>query len=142
MMDRLFTAYDLGQLVTLVYLVADPGHDEVAMVNAGHPPPVVLRADGSVEQLPSTGGPPLGTGAGGREIKTFPFRAGDLVLAFTDGLIERRGEDIDVGQLRVVEAATALGGGSLSERLERLVTLTRDHTRSDDIAALAVRRRS
>jgi serine phosphatase RsbU (regulator of sigma subunit) len=111
------------------------------MVNAGHPPPVILRADGSAEQLRSTGGPPLGTGDGDREVTTFPLGPGDLVLAFTDGLIERRDEDIDVGQLRVVEAVTDLAEGSLPERLEQLVTGIRDHTRSDDVAALALRRR-
>jgi serine phosphatase RsbU (regulator of sigma subunit) len=141
LMDRLFEAYDVGQLVTIVYLVADSAHGRVSMVNAGHPPPVILRADGSVEQLRSTGGPPLGTGDGDREVATFPLGAGDLVLAFTDGLIERRDEDIDVGQLRVVEAVTDLADGPLSERLEQLVTRIRDHTRSDDVAALALRRR-
>jgi serine phosphatase RsbU (regulator of sigma subunit) len=144
MMDRLFTAYGMGQLVTLVYLLADAGHDRVAMVNAGHPPPVVLRADGSVVQLPSTGGPPLGAGEGAgevaREVATFPLRPGDLLLAFTDGLIERRDEDIDVGQQRVVDAVIALREGALAERLEQLVTALRDQTRSDDVAALAVRR--
>jgi serine phosphatase RsbU (regulator of sigma subunit) len=140
MMDRLFTAYDVGQLVTLVYLLADPARDQVLMVNAGHPPPVVLRTDGSVEQLASTGGPPLGTGNGEREVTTFRLGAGDLLLAFTDGLIERREEDIDVGQRRVVEAVVELTGAELEGRLEQLVTRLRDHTRSDDVAALAVRR--
>jgi serine phosphatase RsbU (regulator of sigma subunit) len=140
MMDRLFTAYDVGQLVTLVYLVADPAQDLVAMVNAGHPPPVVLRAAGSVEQLPSTGGPPLGTGQGDREVTTFDLAVGDLLLAFTDGLIERRDEDIDVGQGRVLEAVAHLSDGALAARLEELVTTLRDHTRSDDVAALALRR--
>jgi serine phosphatase RsbU (regulator of sigma subunit) len=140
MMDRLFTAYDVGQLVTLVYLLADADHDRVAMVNAGHPPPVVLCADGSVVQLQSTGGAPLGAGEGDREVTSFPLRRGDLVLAFTDGLIERRDEDIDVGQERVVEAVIALREGTLAERLDQLVSAIRDHTRSDDVAALAVRR--
>jgi PAS domain S-box-containing protein len=141
MMDRLFTAYGMSQLVTLVYLLADAEHDRVAMGNAGHPPPVVLCADGSVVQLPSTGGPPLGAGGGDREVTVFALRPGDLVLAFTDGLIERRDEDIDVGQKRVVDEVTSLCGEALTQGLERMVTSIRDHTRSDDIAALAVRRR-
>ena len=111
------------------------------MVNAGHPPPVVLRVDGSVEQLRSSGGPPLGTADGDRDVTTFPLGVGDLLLAFTDGLIERRDEDIDVGQLRVTQAVTDLAEGPLPDRLERLVTGIRDHTRSDDVAALALRRR-
>jgi serine phosphatase RsbU (regulator of sigma subunit) len=121
-------------------MVADPLHHQVSMVNAGHPPPVVLRRDGSVEQLRSTGGPPLGTGKGDREVAAFSLGAGDLVLAFTDGLIERRDEDIDVGQRRVVEAVAELAHGPLPDQLEQLVTRVRDHTRSDDVAALALRR--
>jgi PAS domain S-box-containing protein len=143
MMDRLFMAYDVSQLVTLVYLVADPDHDLVTVANAGHPPPVVLRIDGSVEQLPPAGGPPLGTNQGDRHVTTLPLYAGDLLLAFTDGLIERRDEDIDVGQRRVVNEMPHLGdGAALSDQLEQLVTAIRDHTRSDDVAALAVRRRT
>src|SRR4029077_8432708 len=142
LMDRLFEAYDVGQLVTLVYLVADSARGEVSMVNAGHPTPVILRADWSVRQLRSPDGPPLGTGDGDREVTAFPLGAGDLVLAFTDGLIERRGEDIDVGQVRVVEAVTSLSDGRLPEQLEQLVTRIRDHTRSDDVAALAPRPRA
>jgi serine phosphatase RsbU (regulator of sigma subunit) len=141
-MDRLFEAYDLGQLVTLVYLVADNAHHDILMANAGHPPPVILRADGSVEQLPSTGEPPLGTDTGDRRTTRFSMSAGDLVLSYTDGLIERRDEDIDIGQLRVAEAARKLADGPLSQRLNELVEEVRDHTRSDDVAALALLRRS
>ena len=141
LMDGLFKAYEIGQLVTIVYLVADAARGQVSMMNAGHPPPVVLRANGSVVQLRSTGNPPLGTGEEDREVTTFLLGAGDLLLAFTDGLIERRDEDIDVGQLRVVEAVSGLADGPLPERLEQLVTTISDHTRSDDVAALALRRR-
>jgi serine phosphatase RsbU (regulator of sigma subunit) len=141
LMDRLFEAYDVGQLVTIVYLVAHADRDQISMVTAGHPPPVVLRADGTVEQLTSTGGPPLGTGDVDRVATTFALGPRDLVLAFTDGLIERRGEDIDVGQRRVVQEVGALADDPLTERLEQLVTRIRDHTRSDDVAALALRRR-
>ena len=139
-LDDLFATYDVSQLVTLVYLLADPARDEVVMVNAGHPPPAVLHADGTVEQLPSTDGPPLGAGMDDRAAVTFPLDVGDMVLAFTDGLIERRDEDIDVGQARVVDAAAALAKGPLAERLEQLATAIQDHTRSDDVAAIAVRR--
>jgi hypothetical protein len=141
LMDRLFEAYDVAQLVTVLYLVADPGHAEVSILNAGHPPPVVLRADGTAEQVHAAAGPPLGIG-GDREITTIPLGAGDLLLAFTDGLVERRGEDIDVGQLRVVDAVPALADGPLAEQLERLVHHVRDHTRSDDVAVLALRRQA
>lgn len=142
LMDGLFDAYDVAQLVTVIYLIADPLHAELTMLSAGHPPPVVLRADGTPEQLHADVGPPLGTGGGDRETTTVVLGAGDLILAFTDGLVERRGEDIDVGQLRVLEAVTDLATGPLPDQLSHLVNRIRDHTRSDDVAALALRLRS
>ena len=65
---------------------------------------------------------------------------GDTLLMFTDGLIERRDEDIDLGQARLAETAAKLRDGDLSLRLEHLVETVRDHTREDDVAALAARR--
>jgi serine phosphatase RsbU (regulator of sigma subunit) len=80
---------------------------------------------------------------GGRDPVAVPFGPGDAVVAFTDGLIERRTEDIDVGQRRLLEALPALGSrvdADLEEALVQLVDEVRDHTRDDDIAVLAVRR--
>ena len=141
-LDRLFVTYDVGRLVTMVYVLVDPARDEALMLNAGHPPPVVRRHDGALEQLPSTGGAPLGIDPGERELSVFRLGVGDLLLAFTDGLIERRDEDIDDGQRRLLEAVPGLGSGNLPARLERLVVQMRDLTRSDDVAAVAVRRRA
>ena len=139
-LDLLFETYGISQLVTLVYLVVDPGSDELTLVNAGHPPPVILRADGRTEQLPYAEGAPLGVATHDRQPLTFPFHPGDTVLAFSDGLIERREEDIDVGQERLLGAVPLLDQLPLAEALTQIVETVRDHTREDDVAALAVRR--
>jgi GAF domain-containing protein len=139
-LDGLFTTYGMTQLVTLVYLVVDPATDKLSMINAGHPPPVILRADGHADQPPWADGGPLGMSTGDRETLTFDFEAGDTVMAFTDGLIERREEDIDAGQRRVLELVVAWGQKPLTEALDHIVEAVRDHTREDDVAALAVRR--
>jgi serine phosphatase RsbU (regulator of sigma subunit) len=141
-LDRMFGQYPTEQLVTLVYLVADPERDELVVTNAGHPPPVLLRADGSTEQLPLADGVPLGTFPRERSQTTLPFRAGETLLAFTDGLIERRNEDIDQGQERLCGALTALAGRDLTSALNRVVDEVRDPTRDDDVAALVARRLS
>jgi serine phosphatase RsbU (regulator of sigma subunit) len=141
-LDRMFDHYPTDQLVTLVYLVADPARDELVMANAGHPPPVVLRADGSTEQLPMADGVPLGTLPQGRTQTSVRFYGGDALLAFTDGLIERRHEDIDVGQDRLLAALGALAEPRLSPALDRVVDEVRDATRDDDVAALVARRRA
>jgi serine phosphatase RsbU (regulator of sigma subunit) len=139
-LDRLFAQYDIDQLVTMVYVVADPTRDELLVANAGHPAPVVLRADGSQEVLAVPDGVLLGAGGTERVTVAVPFRRGDTVLAFTDGLIERRHEDIDVGHDRLMQACQVLRTGVLGESLLTLIETVRDPTRDDDVAALVLRR--
>jgi serine phosphatase RsbU (regulator of sigma subunit) len=139
-LDSMFEMYDVADLVTLVYLVAEPSRDLVRMINAGHPPPVLLRADGQVAETPEEVAMPLGVGPVERVATELTVRAGDTVLLFTDGLIERRDEDIDRGQQRLSAAVPRLSGGDLDVRLAELVDAVRDHTREDDVAALAAHR--
>jgi PAS domain S-box-containing protein len=142
-LDTMFAKFEYSQLVTLAYAVADTTTDVLEIVNAGHPPPVVLRADGELETLSEPVTAPLGLGLGPQERQSFsvPFGKADTLLLYTDGLIERRDEDIDVGQRRLNSMCSTLGHGDLQESLKRLVESVRDYTREDDVAALAVRRR-
>jgi PAS domain S-box-containing protein len=139
-LDRLFEQYDFHQLVTLVYAVADPARDELVVANAGHPPPVVHRADGSVEVVAGEPGLLLGAGGGLRDPITVPFHAGDLLLAYTDGLVERRDEDIETGVTRLVEACAHHDDKDLATWVAAVVLASRDVRRDDDVAVLAVRR--
>lgn len=139
-LDRFFEQYDIDQLVTMVYAVADPARDELTVANAGHPAPIVLRADGTLDSLEASDDLLLGAGGTQRAAVTVPFGPGDALLAFTDGLIERRHEDIDVGQERLLQAAPRLRVGSVRESLVDLIHAVRDPTRDDDVAALVVRR--
>jgi serine phosphatase RsbU (regulator of sigma subunit) len=69
-----------------------------------------------------------------------PFCPGDTVLLFTDGLIERRTEDIDAGRERLTQGLAILAEGDLHEAVESLVHQVRDETQDDDVAAVALRR--
>jgi serine phosphatase RsbU (regulator of sigma subunit) len=69
-----------------------------------------------------------------------PFAPGDTLIAVTDGLIERRTEDIDLGQRRLLEHCSGLRPDQVPDRLEDLVDRVRDHTRDDDVAAVALHR--
>lgn len=139
-LDLMFATYEIAQLVTLVYLVFDPARDEVQSVNAGHPPPMVRRANGTVEHLAYETGAPLGSNVADRVASRGSFQRGDALLAFTDGLIERRTEDIDRGQARLAEHGELLAAENLAGALDELVESVRDHGRTDDVAAVAVRR--
>lgn len=137
-MDKLFATYDLAQLVTLVYVVLGP--DSATFVNAGHLPPMVLAADGSVTSLPIADGPPLGVPDAERREQSVALPEGCTVVAFTDGLVERRDEGIDAGLARIRAQLEALRDGLSRETLAALVQQVRDHRRDDDVAALVIRR--
>ncbi len=139
-LDKVFEHYDMNQLVTMVYAVMDPERDEVVVANAGHPPPVRIAADGHAEQLAVAEDVLLGAGTVERTTVTFPFAPGDALLAFTDGLIERRDEDIDVGQRRLLTAVERQGVPVTPAALDALVTEVSDPQRDDDVAVLVVRR--
>ncbi|MCX5001445.1 SpoIIE family protein phosphatase [Streptomyces sp. NBC_00638] len=76
--------------------------------SAGHPPPALLRGDGRVEFLDRATDPPLGARPDhvARPEAAIDFAGGDTLALYTDGLIERRGEDIDVGLGRLAAALT------------------------------------
>lgn len=66
---------------------------------AGHPPPALLRGDGTVDLLDQATDPPLDAAfePSPRPEATTAFTDGDTLLLYTDGLIERRHQDIDTG---------------------------------------------
>ncbi|WP_369070045.1 SpoIIE family protein phosphatase [Kineococcus terrestris] len=109
--------------------------------SAGHPPPLLLRADGTCEYLET----PvhellLGIDAAARRTdRVTTLAGGDTLLLFTDGLVERRGQSVDEGLRRLRAAVAGLRGAGLPELcsavLERLVPQDAE----DDVALLAVR---
>ncbi len=139
-LDGMLAEYGDDQFVTLAYLLADPARNELVVANAGHPAPMILRADGSVEEFPCADGGPLSVVDGRRHRHRMSFHPGDTVLLFTDGLIERRTEDIDTGRARLAAALGNLAGDDLDEGLRATVNAAGDVTHDDDVAAVALRR--
>jgi serine phosphatase RsbU (regulator of sigma subunit) len=139
-MDRVFDMLHFEQLVTMVYAVADPALDHLQVINAGHPPPLLLAADGQIELLEHPSTLILGVGGGRRSVRSAEFRAGDRLLLYTDGLIERRGEDADTAEARLITALREPPSGPWQEWLDSVVEELRDPTRDDDVAALLVAR--
>jgi len=139
-MDRVFDALHLEQLVTMVYAVADPAFDQLEVINAGHPPPVLLGADGRLEVLEHPSTLILGVGGGMRAVRSTELRPGDSLLLYTDGLIERRAEDSDSSMARLTTALRTPRPDPADGWLAELVEELRDPTRDDDVAALLVTR--
>ncbi|WP_392544064.1 GAF domain-containing SpoIIE family protein phosphatase [Oryzobacter telluris] len=139
-LDGMIQRYGTEQLVTLAYVLADPEAGVAHLANAGHLPPCILRADGSVEQLPFADGPPLGLAPDGRRGAAVPMGPGDMMVVVTDGLVERRDEDLDAGLGRLCAALRGVEGWPLGQALQHVVDALRDVRYDDDVAALALRR--
>lgn len=78
-----------GMFATVLYLEIDPEKSSVTMSNAGHLPPVLKKADGTVTRLSGAGGSPLGILPGMQfDQVTFALMPGDTVILHTDGIIE------------------------------------------------------
>ncbi len=138
-LDRMVVQFDTEQLVTLAYVLGDAAAGTLSVVNAGHLPPRVLRANGAVTPLPIADGPPLGL-AQRRTPTTVAFAPEDTFLVVTDGLVERRGESIDDGLDRLDAVLGDLAGPDLATGLEHLVADLADAESDDDVAALVLRR--
>ncbi|MFF4832975.1 PP2C family protein-serine/threonine phosphatase [Streptomyces sp. NPDC001315] len=125
---------------TCLIAQVDPVRGQVTVAGAGHLPPALIDREGGTSLLPVPVGPPLGTGFGGYEPATHELATDRTLLLFTDGLVERRGEDIDRSLDRLAGlrfAATAGVDDILDSVLDRLDA---QHA-EDDVAVLAARPR-
>ncbi len=110
--------------------------------NAGHPPPVLVLADGTARVLDADPDLLLGVGAGHRTDHVVEVPAGATLLLYTDGLVERRDDDLDVGIERLRAKASGLAGPHLAAALDELLAEVEDggpDAGGDDVALLAVR---
>ncbi|MGH6657678.1 MAG: SpoIIE family protein phosphatase [Actinocrinis sp.] len=165
--QRIADGLDFERAATCVVAVVDPeagkagkagkgdGAGSVCFANAGHMPPLLLRPNGESTLIDLPVGPPIGVGPlatapgrghrdgdgpedGNYQRATIPFEPGATLLFYTDGLVERRGKDID-------ECINALTKLTLNPKkpLDQLVdsVLARfvPHGAEDDVAILAAR---
>ncbi|HET9170653.1 MAG TPA: SpoIIE family protein phosphatase [Actinospica sp.] len=110
--------------------------------SAGHPPPALVRGDGTVVFLDQATDPPLGARPehGARPEARLAFTGGDTLVLYTDGLIERRREDIDAGLDRLtasLAAHRALPPEKMADAL--LHDLLPDAGATDDTALVVIR---
>ncbi|GAA2415400.1 SpoIIE family protein phosphatase [Streptomyces coeruleofuscus] len=139
--DRQVTQLGLDRLATCLLAVIDPRTGTCTAASAGHLPPAVLRPDGSIEVLWPPAGPPIGTGLGGYESFTVQMDSGTTLLLYTDGLVERRGTDIDVS-VQALQTLSLSADGPLDDMLDTLLTRLANGAYEDDVAILAARQRA
>jgi len=117
------------KFATAVMVILKPATGQVQWVNAGHNPPLLIRASGEVVELEATGFPLAMLPDGDYTAEEFTLEPGDLLAIFTDGIVEAENPDDEEFQLdRMVEAMmTAIRGDivgireSLESELDRFV---------------------
>jgi len=128
-------------MVTLMYLVFDPATRTVRFTNAGHPPALVFGG-GESRYLEEGLSPPLGvtTDAGFTE-SSQDIWPGATLLLYTDGLVERREESIQVGLDRLLRVASSHESSAVNDLCDHILSslIESDHV-GDDIALVAMRR--
>lgn len=127
---------------TVAYAVLEAGAQRLRYACAGHPYPLVVDPDGRTHFLEEGRRPPLSAvwSQETHTIGTADFPPGSLLVLYTDGLIERRGEALEVGLARLAEAAgdcARLPVGSVCSTLLQRMAPPDGYT--DDVALLAVR---
>jgi len=134
-----------NRFVTLFYAELDPSSGALSFLNAGHNPPLIIHAAGTVEQLAS-GGLPLGIkrDADYREGRT-QLQLGDVLVIYSDGVTEAvspTGEEFGATRLyEVVSRNIEASAAGIRDRIESSLTkFAQGTSAADDITLVIVKR--
>jgi len=138
LLDGLATEIDANQIATCVYAVHDPNEGRLVYASAGHLPILVRDESGTVLRADEPTGPPLGTGGWIHASGSIALGPGSTAVLYTDGLVERRNEDLDEGIASLERALSGATGTPqvVCDRLVRSAGVTADH--DDDVAVLVL----
>jgi serine phosphatase RsbU (regulator of sigma subunit)/anti-sigma regulatory factor (Ser/Thr protein kinase) len=132
---------DRAQMATYVYGVVDADRKTFRFVNASHPPPLVVRPDGTADVIESPVLPPLGAAlAPAAEERAVELEPGTTLVLYTDGLVERRGWRLAERQhdLHRVAAASPAEPDLLCDTL--ITGMLGSDPPPDDVAIVTVQR--
>jgi len=148
--DRMATRVPVMRAATVCVAVLDPTSGELTYGTCGHPPPIVIGPDGRSRCLAPSGAGPLGTGSP-PATSTDALRPGEVLLLYSDGLVERPGQPVTAGIDRLARIAgdavvnRAMPAGSPESADERVaqqcVELITREGYDDDVTVLAAMRR-
>ena len=135
-----------GMFVTMLYAVYDPATGVFTYASGGHDPPLVVRADGTSELKPLTGGIALGV-LGGFEYRqdSFQLEPGDTVCLYTDGVTEATNQQGELMGIEGIQELFAAEPPTSAEQsclgmLNRVLEFTGEASQHDDITCLTLRR--
>jgi serine phosphatase RsbU (regulator of sigma subunit) len=137
-LDRFAATVPAAVCATMVCAVVDLGRQRITYSNAGHPPPLLVHDD-EVIWLDEARGAPLAVGEATRGEARLDVRPEDLLLLYTDGLVERRNELIDVGLRRLADAALGARHQPVEVVADRLIAELVGDAPGDDVALVVKR---
>jgi sigma-B regulation protein RsbU (phosphoserine phosphatase) len=130
--------FERETMVTAVCATATFPYHEFLVATAGHPPPLLIPVDGPGFFASLRTGPPLGIPTGiSRSSTVVPMPEGAVMVLYTDGLIERRGENLDDGMERLACTPSADTAEAVCRQITRVMLAD---GAQDDVAIVAVRR--
>jgi hypothetical protein len=138
-LDAVADRFPGAEMATIGCMAIDPAGGRITHASAGHLPPLLIAEDGATFLW---GGRSLPLGVASeteRPEESWPASPGTIALLYTDGLIEQRGETIDAGLARLIDAASAVRDRSAREVVETLLELAADGSHDDDLAVIAGR---
>jgi serine phosphatase RsbU (regulator of sigma subunit) len=137
-LDRFVDQVEAASLATLAYAELDLATGAVRYACAGHPPPVLSAAAGPGQLVWGGRSTPLGTyGQGERHEAELRLDAGDRLLLYTDGLVERRDRALDDGLVALAATVAATGGDGLAVAVRAIAAgMLQDEQGRDDVCLL------
>jgi PAS domain S-box-containing protein len=138
-LDKFASIVPGAQFASCLVAFLDAEHQRLTVSVAGHMPPLIVNAHGA-SFFEDAQDPPLGFTSTPRRTTNLDFPRGSTIILFTDGLIERRNEPLDVALERLAVAAVGQCGQGISRLSDRLVrALVRDSFHDDDVAIICAR---
>jgi len=138
-LNTLLRQLEPGRTATLVFIVLDPRNSAMEIVAAANAPPVLVSPEGEAQLLELAPAPPLGaTVTPSYSLLETSLTPGSRLLLYTDGLVERPAESLDVGLERLVSIAGGLDGSVDSFCQHVFDSMLPEEGIEDDAALIAI----
>jgi serine phosphatase RsbU (regulator of sigma subunit) len=139
-LDRCARGPEGVDFVTAASVVLDTATGELEVACAGHPPPLLVESDGTHRWLDDATTPPIGRLDVDRSVSSrFLLDVGDVVLLYSDGLIERRSRSMGFGMRKLRSIAPTLLDNPLETAVDTIIEQLVDDDASDDVMLVALR---
>jgi PAS domain S-box-containing protein len=140
-LDSFSHRHSVTRYATACCAVLDPTTGELRYASAGHPPMLVWTPGSRARWLDDVQSPPLGVRPGvSRPQGSIRLAPGSVLLAYSDGLVERRRQSIDVGMMQLLELADRFGDAGATEICDDVIAgMIGDDPHDDDTVLLCLR---